>query len=111
MISVRRLPAFFCILVLAAHFFRAHNLILAASSVAAAPLIFLKSPWTALLIRAFLFVASIEWTRTTLVLIMQRESLGVPWMRMAVILCIVALFTVGASLIFPHCRQHKHEIN
>jgi hypothetical protein len=68
-------------------------------------LMFSASSRVAPVVRIFLFTGSIEWMRTTIVLIMQREAVGAPWMRMAVILFLVALFTPGSSLIFPGTRS------
>jgi len=104
MIIFRSLPALMSALILAAHFFRAQNVILTAACIGVFVLM-LASSRVAPAVRIFLFMGSIEWMRTMIVLILQRESLGEPWMRMAVILSIVALFTLGSSFTLPWSKS------
>lgn len=94
---IRRLPIILSALVLAAHFFRAQNFIFVLVSLAVLPLVFMDKQWVQRSIRVFLVLGGIEWIRTMLVLVMEREALGMPWLRMSIILGGVALFTIGSS--------------
>ena len=41
-----------------------------------------------------------EWLLTAYLLVQQRLALGLPWQRMALILCAVAVFTAASALVF-----------
>ena len=56
--------------------------------------------WVAQLMRVVLVLAAMEWVRTAFVLVMEREDAGQPWLRMAMILGAVALFTAASTLVF-----------
>ena len=58
-------------------------------------------------VQAVLVVAALEWGRTLVVLAGERQEAGEPWVRLAVILGAVALFTLGSALMFrlPALRQ------
>jgi len=97
---LRLLPAILSLLLLGAHFSR-HNL----SFLIAVPLIllgllFLREPWVARLVQAVLVLASLEWLRTAVALALQRQHLGMPWARSAVILGAVCVFTLASALVF-----------
>ena len=52
----------------------------------------------ALFLRGYLGAA--EWLLTAYLLVQQRLALGLPWQRMALILCAVAVFTAASALVF-----------
>ncbi|MGB3564856.1 MAG: hypothetical protein WBC09_17530, partial [Thermoanaerobaculia bacterium] len=57
-------------------------------------------PSMARIVQVVLFVGGFEWIRTLFMNIASRSDLGEPWMRMAVILGAVTLFTWGSLLVF-----------
>lgn len=58
--------------------------------------------WVARLVQAALVLGAAEWLWTAFVLVQQRQALGQPWLRLALILAAVALFTAGSALVFRH---------
>ena len=90
------LPALALVL-LAAHFFRAGLLPLAALSFGLVALLFVPRPWAALLLRTALALGSIEWLRTAWDLAERRALAGQPYTRMLLILGAVAALTVVAA--------------
>jgi len=97
---LRLLPVIFSFLLLAAHFFRADQVVLAAISLAFPLLLFLKEAWIVQLIQVALLLGSIEWIRTLVIFVQQRIDFGQPWTRLAIILGSVALFTALSALVF-----------
>jgi len=97
---LRLLPVILSLLLLGAHFSR-HNLgVLMVVPLVLLGLLFLRQPWVARLVQWVLVVASLEWLRTAVVLALQRQSLGMPWARSAVILGAVCVFTLTSALVF-----------
>lgn len=66
--------------------------------------IFIRRPWASRALQVFLLLGSVEWIRTTFMLVMTRNERGEPFLRLAIILGTVALFTAFASLIFRTAR-------
>lgn len=97
---LRLLPVILSLLLLGAHFSRQNLGPLIFLPVVLLGLLFLRQPWVANLTRVVLALASLEWLRTAVVLILQRQSLGMPWGRLAVILGAVSLFTLASALVF-----------
>lgn len=56
--------------------------------------------WVARIVQGALVLGAVEWLWTLALLAQQRVALGQPWLRMALILGLVALFTAGAALVF-----------
>lgn len=104
---VKLLPVIFSFLLLAAHFYRAGQVVLAAVSLALPFLLFLKEAWVIRVVQAALLLGSIEWVRTLYIFAQQRIEFGQPWTRLAIILGSVALFTALSALVFraPSLRQ------
>ncbi len=101
-----RLPSIvLSILVLAAHFFRSGDVILMALSLGLLFLLFFKGQWAVNAMQVFLFLGGLEWIWTAMLLVMQRQAIGQPWLRMACILGGVALFTFLAAFVSkrPQC--------
>ncbi len=100
MTFVRLLPVILSSLLLGAHFFRA-GLTIPAVMVALFPIVLLvKRPWVAWSAQIVLVLGGLEWVRTLLVFVAQRREAAQSWTRLAVILGIVALFTIGSGLLF-----------
>ena len=97
---VRLVPVILSILLLAAHFYRAGNLILVILIVASPCLLFIRSNWIVRLIQVELILGGIEWIRTMLKLVNIRQAHNLPWERLAIILGSVAAFTIMSVLVF-----------
>ena len=87
-------------LVLAAHFYRAGNLVLAAAALALIALLFVPRPWAARTIQVCLVLGAVEWVLTLVHLVAFRQAAGQPFMRLAAILGAVALATALSALAF-----------
>lgn len=96
----RLLPVLMSFLLMAAHFSRADNAVLVTVSLLFPLILLLRRPWVARLTQVVLVIAGIEWVRTLLAIAQRRQAAGEPWVRMAVILGVVAAFTVCSALVF-----------
>ena len=86
-------------ILLAAHFSR-HDLALLAPLFLFIPLLLLvRRRWVPGLLQILLIVGALEWLRTALFLAAQRMDTGEPWLRMALILVVVVLFTFGSAML------------
>lgn len=94
------LPVIISILLIAAHFYRADLEIVASVSLAMIGMLFIKQLWSVRLIQIFLLISAGEWLRTLIHLIEIRIEQNMDWMRLAVILGTVALFTALSALVF-----------
>ena len=97
---VRLLPVFLSALLLAAHFFRAGMYPLVAASLAFPFALLFPRRRAARLVQVALVLGAIEWIRTLLMLVMARQAVGRSWMKMAIILGSVAVFTAASCLVF-----------
>ena len=96
----RLLPVILSFLLLAAHFFRAGQTVLAVIPLLLfVPLVF-RQTWVPWLMRVVLWLGALEWVRTLYEVAQLRIEYGQPWHRMAVILGVVAAFTALSSLVF-----------
>jgi hypothetical protein len=97
---LRLFPVIISFLLLAAHFYRAGNALLAGVSIAMPFLLFLRESWVPRLMQIALLLGSAEWLLSLYRLAGQRIEWGQPWARLALILGVVALFTALAGLVF-----------
>ena len=100
MIVLRLLPVIFSILVLGAHYLRSGPFILVLLAILLPFLLFVKKTWVARLIQLVLILGSLEWVRTLFDLVAERQALGEPWTRLALIIGVVALITGFSALVF-----------
>ncbi len=98
--ALRLLPVILSFLLLAAHFYRAGNVILTGLCVLLLFLLFLRKPWVPRLFQVLLVLGSLEWLRALYVFAQMRIAFEQPWTRLAVILLAVALFTALSGLVF-----------
>jgi hypothetical protein len=94
------LPPVVALLLLGAHFFRADNLAACAVAVLLIGLAFVRRPWAARVLQAALVVGALEWLRVAVGLAAARHAAGMPFLRLALILGAVCLFTGLAALVF-----------
>jgi hypothetical protein len=85
-----------CVL-LAAHFFRSGAIALVLLCAAAPFLLLVRQRWADVLLRLGLLLGTVEWVRTLVTLARTRSAHGHPWVRLAVILGLVALVTALAA--------------
>jgi len=97
---LRLLPVFISFLLLAAHFVRAGQNILAFILLFLLLLLALRKSWVPWVIQLTLLLGAIEWLRTLVFVAQMRMEFGMPWARLAIILGSVALFTALSSLVF-----------
>ena len=100
MTLVRLLPVLISFLLLAAHFSRGDNQPLVALSLLFPLLLLVRKPWVVPIVQVVLVVAGLEWLRRTIELAQQRQAEGDSWTRLAVILGVVAVFTMASALVF-----------
>ena len=94
------LPTVLALLLLAAHFLRYGNTVIVVGIVALSGLLFVRRAWAARIIQLVLVAGTVEWLRTLAMLVQERMALGAPYLRMAVILGLVAAVTAFAALLF-----------
>lgn len=100
MIVLKLIPVILSFLLLGAHFSRAGMFVLAIICVALPFLLLIKKHWVALGLQILLVLGAVEWFRTLYQVAVQRQEMGEPWLRMAIILGVVGLFTGLSALIF-----------
>jgi len=108
MLIARLLLPLLALLLLAAHFYRAGWLPLAALCVALTPLLAVPRPWAARTLQLALVLGTLEWLRTLAGFAAMRAALGQPYLRLALILGAVAAFTALAAWIFQHRTLRAH---
>ena len=84
-------------LIVAAHFLRAGDAILALACVAALGLLLIKRSWVLQVGQVLLVSAFALWVSVAVDLIRLRQAFGEPWTRLAVILGAVALLNLFAA--------------
>ncbi len=85
------------LVLLGAHFVRNGPPGLAAACLAAVPMLFSRRGWVPSVFKGGLILGSFVWIAALSELIGMRRALGAPWLRMAIILAGVALFTFIAQ--------------
>lgn len=98
--ALRLLPVAVALAVLAAHFYRAQAWVPFGITVGLLPLLFVRAPWAARVLQAALAIGALEWLRTAAALVALRQSMGLPYTRLAIILGAVAVATALAAFIF-----------
>ena len=101
---VRLLPAFLSCILLAAHFARMGSVLLVLLSLLLPAVLFFRYEWAARLVQVALIYGTIEWVRTLISGVAERNAEGQPWIRLAIILGVVAVFTLSSALPFSLSR-------
>ena len=97
---IQLLPVLFSLLLLAAHFFRAGIIPLVVLLLLFPIGLLIRRTVVVRIFQIVLILGSIEWIRTIFLLVLIREQTNQPWVRLAVILGLVALFTFTSSFVF-----------
>lgn len=98
--AVRLIPVYVSALFLSAHFFRLSLYPLVFTCLILPFILFIKKTWAARFVQVFLLTGSAEWIRTMYFLVLGRQEIQMPWVRMAVIIGAVALMTGASALLF-----------
>ena len=102
------IPPVIGFLLLAAHFYRSENLLAAAGCFLAIFLVLVRRPWAAYAMQICLVLGSVEWLRSTVSLILARSASGEPFLRLAIILGSVTLFTALSALVFRTSKLRNY---
>lgn len=109
-LAVLALPAL-AFALLGAHYLRSGTTVGVALCALALGLLCLapSRPWARRALQWGLLAAAFEWAWTALLLVQQRQAFGQPWWRMAAILALVALLTLGgiATLQWLASRRYR----
>ena len=97
---IRLLPIFISSLLIAAHFLRSGMLFLVCCSLAFPFFLLFPKKWAARTVQFCLLVAMLEWLRTMFNIVSQRIDIGMPWVRLVIIMGSVALLTGASACIF-----------
>lgn len=94
---------------IAAHFLRSGNLILAALCLVAPLLFVLSRRWSALLLQGLAYAAAVIWLVTAWQVVAERRFFGQPWLRAATILVAVAAVSALAGVLLRgSIVQHRY---
>ena len=99
MTFVQLVPLVLGFLLLASHFYRGEHFVLVAASLVAALLVTVRRRWAARAIQGLLALGAVEWVRSAVELVLARAARNEPYLRLALILGAVALFTALSSLL------------
>ena len=94
------LPVVFSLVLLGAHFLRYGNSIGVLGSLLLVALLMVRRRWVARLVQVVLILGTLEWVRTLHELAQVRVATGQPFIRMTVILGVVAAVTFCSALLF-----------
>ena len=108
MVMLHLIPPVIGFLLLAAHLYRSGNLLLALATTLAIVLVAAQRPWAARAMQIGLLLGSLEWLRSTIALVQARSAMGEPFLRLAIILGGVTLFTGLSSLVFRSGKLRDH---
>ncbi len=102
------LPLALSALLMAAHFLRAGALLPLLISLAAPFLLLTRRRWSLRLVQALSLLGALIWLDTLRQIIRWRQALGQPWTTSALILGLVAAFTLLAAALLerPAARRH-----
>lgn len=107
MIALQLLPVVLSLLVLAAHFLRAGNLLMVVLLLALLALLAVPRSWAARAVQVALALGTLEWVSTLVRLARARSAAGEPALRMGLILGAVALLTGLSALVFQSARLRR----
>jgi len=93
------LPILSCVL-LTAHFSRVQNNWFAAACLLFPFILLSKKEWVMRIFQVFLLFGGAIWIERTISLVRMRQRIGHSWVRLAIILGVVALFTILSAAVF-----------
>lgn len=98
--ALRLSPVIASLLLLAAHFLHGGHDALVVLMLLLPFLLLIRRPWVPPLTKLVLVLGAVEWLRTLITLAQMRMAFGEPWLRLAIILGAVAVFTLLSTLVF-----------
>ncbi len=101
------LPVIISSLILGAHFFRAADYGLVLLCTTAPFMLLIRRAWVPRAMQILLLLGAAVWISTLTTIAKMRLMIGESWLRMAIILGAVALFTAGSALMFENKRLHQ----
>ena len=101
-------PIVLSLVILGAHFMRYGNSAGVIGSAVMIALLFVRRPWVARLIQVALVLGALEWVRTLYMLMQVRVAQDQPFVRMTIILGVVAAVTLGSALLFQSPTLKKY---
>ena len=90
--------------ILAAHFLRSGNLVLMCGYLLLPALLLLRRTWVIRWVQVLLVFGAVEWGRATMGYVRERQALGQPWERLALILGLVILLTLVSAFVLQPPR-------
>lgn len=102
------LPIVLSLVVLGAHFMRYGKPVGVIGSAVLIALLVVRRPWSARLIQVALVLGAFEWVRTLYALVQVRVVQDQPYIRMMIILGVVAAVALGSALLFQLPVLKKH---
>ena len=109
---IKLLPVIVSVLLLAAHFLRDGRILFVVILLSLLALFFVRHPWVSRIFQIGLILGGLEWLRTLLNLVVQRQLSGQSWTRVAFILGAVILFTAGSAFIFETASlRQRYRLN
>ncbi len=100
MIAVQLFAVALSLLFLGAHLLRAGGGWLFWAVLALVPLLWVRRPWVARTVQAVLVLGALEWIRTLVSLYQERLQEGQDYLRMTIVLAVVAVVTFCSALLF-----------
>ena len=104
---LRLFPVIFSFLILSAHFSRGNLFVLSIIFLMIPLILFIKQAWVVRLTQIILIIGSLEWIRSMFIYINQRQTIDEPYLRLVIIIGIVALFTGLSALVFRNQSLKK----
>lgn len=99
---IRLLPPIISLLLLSAHFSRAEMPLLSLISLIIPFLLLIKKQWIVRVIQIILILGALEWIHSMFFYVHQRQEFNEPYLRLVVIIGVVALFTGLSALVFKN---------
>ncbi|OQX95095.1 hypothetical protein B6I21_07220 [candidate division KSB1 bacterium 4572_119] len=97
---IRLLPVIFSSIMIAAHFSRAAYGVLAIVCLLLPLILFIKKRWVARAYQVLLVLGGLVWIQSLVHYAKIRSAMGESWLRLAIILGVIALFTALSALVF-----------
>ena len=105
---LRFIPAALSSLLISAHFQRGGYSAVAVLCLLTPAIFFLNRQWAVRIVQMLLILYAVEWVRTLIHLVQIRMDHGMAWMRLAVILGTVALFTLASAFWLNRLTRRKN---
>lgn len=94
MIIIRMIPLIFAQLLFAAHIMRSFGIIWAILVLILLFTLFIRRDWIIRMWQIIIAFEIVEWIRTTIIIIQLRLAMGMPYVRLLIIMSIVILFNL-----------------